>query len=417
VGFSAKTKADVGAQLRPAKASVRMTVPAESAANNPRPLRILEIGANELFAFAVPEQTEFYWTGTKPRGRARRAFGPLRLFASVKRLRRGEFDLLVVHASQYAPWHPRSVLTTLRDWNVRASLGLFGLFAWRCVHLFHDVPMAVVDLGDSSRIGRHNFFLLDRCTAFFKRELPSDNWLAFAKSGYPNFPGRRWRSDEQNRRRVAKLKPISLGHMAPAEVTAAPEKSVDVFFAGETDANSTIRAAGIAELRALEKQGYAVDIAAERLDRPEYLRRMSAAWLAWSPAGLGWDCYRHYEAPLAGSVPLMNYPPIERYRPLRDGEHCVLYPVEACGLIEAARTALADKPRLRKMAAAAAEHVRTHHSFHARAEHVTSTVLGRRLDGSRMAPSGEPSGAGVTSERYSRPLPTAAPPIHLGAAE
>jgi len=354
--------------------------------------------------FAVPDQTEFYWTGPKPRGRARRAFGPLRLIASVKRLRRGEFDLLVVHATQYAPWHPRSILTTLRDWNMRAPLGLFGLLAWRCVHLFHDVPIAVVDLGDSGRIGSHNFFLLDRCKAFFKRELPSDNWLAFAKSGYPNFPGRRWRSDERNRRRVAKLKPISLGYMASAEEMAAPEKAADIFFAGDTDANSTVRAAGIEELRQLEAQGYAVDIATGRLDRPDYLRRMAAAWLAWSPAGLGWDCYRHYEAPLAGSLPLMNYPAIERYRPLRDGEHCVLYAVEPGGLSQAARGALADKPRLRKMAAAAAEHVRTYHSFYARAEHVTSTVLGRRLDGSWI-------------EREARPVPAAASPIHLGAAE
>ena len=75
-----------------------------------------------------------------------------------------------------------------------------------------------------------------------------------------------------------------------------------------------------------------------------------------------------------------------RDRPLRDGEHCVLYNPEPGGLIEAARSALADKPRLRKMAQAAGDHVREHHSFYARAEHIASTVLGRRLDGRWIEP-------------------------------
>ena len=108
--------------------------------------------------------------------------------------------------------------------------------------------------------------------------------------------------------------------------------------------------------------------------------------LAWSPAGFGWDCGRHYEAPLVNTVPLINYPTIMRHGPLLDGEHCVLYGVEPGGLAQAARAALADKPRLRRIAAQAAAHVRRHHSWQARAEHVVVTVLGRRLDGSRVPP-------------------------------
>ncbi len=351
-----------------------------------RPLRILEIGASKLFILAVPEQTEFYWTGTKPRGEAKRAFGPFRMIRSLIRLRRREFDLLVAHATQYAPWHPRSILTALRDWNILSPLGLLAIFAWRFIHLFHNVPIAVVDLGDSCHVGRHNFFLLDSCKAFFKRELPSDHWLAFCKPGYPNFPGRRWRSKERNRRRVGKLKPISLGPVSFPENVLSPVKKVDIFFAGDAAFSSTARVSGLNELQALAEEGYIVDIPAEPLTHQEFLQRMSAAWLAWSPGGLGWDCYRHYEAPLAGSLPLMNYPAIMRHRPLRDGEHCVLYGVERGGLVQAARSALADKPRLCEMAKSAAEHVREHHNPYARAEHVASTVLGRRLDGSRIKP-------------------------------
>jgi hypothetical protein len=113
---------------------------------------------------------------------------------------------------------------------------------------------------------------------------------------------------------------------------------------------------------------------------------MSAAWLAWSPAGLGWDCSRHYEAALVGSVPLMNYPTIMRYCPLLDGEHCVLYRAEPGGLIEVARSALADKRRMRKMAQAAREHVREHHTICARAQHIACMVVGRGLDGRCIEP-------------------------------
>ncbi len=206
-----------------------MTNSPELSAPGLRPLRILEIGAHEVFVSAVGEQTEFYWTGIKPRGLAHRALGPIRMIRSLMKLRRREFDLLVVHATDYPPWHPRSILTTLRDWNIQAPLGLFAIFAWRFVHLFHDVPIAVVDLSDSCLIGSHNFFLMDRCKAFFKRELPSDHWLALCKSTYPKFPGRRWRRKARYRRRIEKLKPISLGTFPLPEVILSSTKEVDIF--------------------------------------------------------------------------------------------------------------------------------------------------------------------------------------------
>jgi hypothetical protein len=109
---------------------------------------------------------------------------------------------------------------------------------------------------------------------------------------------------------------------------------------------------------------------------------LSAAYLAWSPGGYGWDCARHYEAPLAGTVPLMNYPTIVRQSPLRDGEHCILYAPEPGAVASAARAALADKERLLRMARAAQAHVLEHHTLQARAEYVVAGALGRRLDGS-----------------------------------
>jgi hypothetical protein len=155
-----------------------------------------------------------------------------------------------------------------------------------------------------------------------------------------------------------------------------------VFFAGNADPNSTARSDGLPELLALREEGYAIDIATERLPPGEFFRRLSTAWVAWSPGGYGWDCARHYEAPLAGTVPLMNYPTIVRHRPFRDGEHCILYSPEPGALASAVRAAVADKERLLRIARAAQAHVREYHTLQARAEYVVTAALGRRLDGS-----------------------------------
>jgi glycosyltransferase involved in cell wall biosynthesis len=89
---------------------------------------------------------------------------------------------------------------------------------------------------------------------------------------------------------------------------------------------------------------------------------MSAAWLTWSPEGLGWQCFRHYQAPLAFSVPLINEPTIARYRPLIDGVHAFYYqPDDPDSLGRVIRAALADQAQLRTIASAARAHVLANH--------------------------------------------------------
>ena len=125
-----------------------------------RSLRILEIGSDCLFALAVPAQTEFYGTGIGLRGNLRRrfgrfgaitrAFGPVQFIRSLLKLRRGEYDLVVVHAAPFAPWHPRSFLTLLGSWNVLSPLGLFANYARRMVHLVTRYPSSRLILETAS---------------------------------------------------------------------------------------------------------------------------------------------------------------------------------------------------------------------------------------------------------------------------
>ena len=97
----------------------------------------------------------------------------------------------------------------------------------------------------------------------------------------------------------------------------------------------------------------------------------------WSPEGFGWDCFRHYEVPACGSVPLINQPTIERRAPLIAGVHALYYDPEPGGLTRAIQAALADKPALARIAAAGQAHVMAHHTPGALANYVVNSA--RRL--------------------------------------
>src|SRR5690606_12639743 len=129
-------------------------------------------------------------------------------------------------------------------------------------------------------------------------------------------------------RQLHKLRPVSLG-LAPwrvADLPVAPaEKTTDIFFAGTLSPDNRVRQQGAALLARLADEGFRVDHAPDRLERPEYLRRCARAWLVWSPEGKGWQCFRHFEAAAAGSVPVINARPIEMPHPLLPGVHCLHY--------------------------------------------------------------------------------------------
>ena len=108
---------------------------------------------------------------------------------------------------------------------------------------------------------------------------------------------------------------------------------------------------------------------------------MSRAWLAWSPEGFSWECYRTGEAAQCLTVPVVNHPTVERHRPLLQGQHLIQYDIEDDGLGRAVEAALADKERLKQMALAAREHVKTHHTLRALAGHIIETGLSFKKSG------------------------------------
>ncbi len=331
-----------------------------------KPAHILEIGEFSLFKRSIPKETTYIYTGNNPHGAndlEHTSFAPARLPGLLQSLKRGEWDIIIC----YPPARP---LVDCR----RAMGGLPAavariLFRFRTLGTYvtrirAPIPLVVLDFNEMLTVPRPALKLLDKSIVYFKRELPLDPAKALFDV-VPQFrTPKRVLSSKYYSRNVDKLRPISI---AIAEETARlalatrPEKSVDIFFAGSVS-NSTIRQRGFAQLQKLAELDYSIDICEGGLPRAEYLERCARAWLTWSPEGFGWECFRHYEASLCRSVPVISPPNILRYQPLLDGVHALTYPVEGDGLTAVVTKALQDKSKLTAMAQQAREHVIRHHT-------------------------------------------------------
>jgi hypothetical protein len=337
-------------------------------------MRILEIGECPYVSTFLPGRADFYSVA--------RTAGPekrltlRRILLLEKRLKKGDYDFVVYHvaAKVVAPRH-----RNMPAWRTLLEL-LSGLFRFYKVswHFFHhrlmgtETPLVVLDRQDVPRITETESRWLDRCRFWFMRELPPNHMSLFLnmnrRCGDVVNIGRQ----ESLRRNFDKIEPFGLGFdpdlIDRAQVEPG-EKLHDIFYAGASH-TSTVRQRGLGELRVLKERGWRVYVPEERLTGEDFLRACARSWLVWSPEGQGWDCYRHYEALMLNSVPLINLPTTEHLWPLQHGEHCLHYRPEAGGLIDAVESALKDRERLTKIAKRGRAHVLKHHSHVELVRHV-----------------------------------------------
>lgn len=308
--------------------------------------RVLEISRVPLFKRCLPRETTWFSLGASliagDEGCESERFTARRAWRLVRELRAGAYDLVILPAVDigyaYDPGRLKRWLRRLVRVAASTRLAatvLEAVFRWsRNVVVFEDVS-------DLPTLSYEVCALVPGFLAYFKRE---------ADPARTPRPGARWEAVN------ARVVPWSLFLPTTDVVPDASQKTSDVFFAGHC--HNAVRQRGLPQLRRLEARGCRVDVPAERLDYREYMARMAAAWLVWSPEGYGWDCYRHYEAAFAGAVPVINRPAPGRVPPYEDGAQCFYYPPEDDrALEETVLHALADKERLRTMAAAARERV------------------------------------------------------------
>jgi hypothetical protein len=297
-------------------------------------------------------------------------------------IREGRYNLVVSCSNPEPVWRAdRGVAANLFKFIGRLlgapnSLG-FYLIPWMLAE--SGLPLAVFDGEDNTIIARKNWRLLKRATCYFKTQSPRNPYKAFLFQDKRNDCLFNIVRQPQYAALAEKLQPCSVG-ITLAENggdLSGAEKQTDVFFAGAAHPSST-RFEGVRHLEELREEGYRIDlhVTAEGenpLPRPEFRRRCAEAWLVWSPEGADGD--RAYEAPVTGSVPLLNLPEVRRYRPLLDGVHGFYYGVEGDDIKRAVRLALQDKERLRQMAREGDALVREFHTHRALADYMIAETL------------------------------------------
>ena len=270
--------------------------------------------------------------------------------------RAGRYDLIVAYLPLYSPWHPRHGFRSLASdplhpW--RALTRVFGVSWLRLVQC--PVPLVAVDFNDHFGIRRPGFFLLDKADVVFKRELPADRWQVLAGSAHPALPTRRIRSQSA----LAAAAGKAASHCAAARRASILRRSGRVSFRKRRRISSSAATPppthgcgepGLATLQGARGSRYSRRHPGHaRCRAQEFYRRMSRAWLAWSPSGFGWECYRTDEAAQCLTVPVVNHPTIERHRPLLQG--AAPDPVRH----RRRRTGACDRGRARRQGAAQAD--------------------------------------------------------------
>ncbi len=315
------------------------------------PMRILEVTRSGFFKALQPDKTCWIRWGaplTADEPHRPDGFGFSALAAILRRVRKEAFDLVVLPAIHPEhrfdePWHKlaaKSVLQTAARSPVSSAIVDCLVGSRRHV---------IVDIADHRCLCETTRRLFPRNTLYFKRELDLD------------------RVTEPDR-----IRPFSL--FVPNEDRIPPprEKDIDVFFAG--DLCNGIRRHAVETVRSLSGRGLRVFTPSTPLPYPEYIAVLARSWLVLSPEGHGWDCYRHYEAGFAGSVPVINRPNHRRPLFLRDGVHCFYYEPGQGALAELLLAMLANKDRLTRMAAAGRQHVLANHTRSALARYMLQEI-------------------------------------------
>jgi hypothetical protein len=343
-------------------------------------VRILEIGKSCLFKKVYPENTTWLQPNVSLFTKFQMSLAPpfvsRNLIPEIRqRLRDGYYHLIVYLPPGVPTNAPKK---SNPRWSTGQKIEQRSLSHKIVTLLLGDAmttPLAVLDMEDTDAIDPRNLFLFDRCKAYFKREMPSDPVSLLRLADFTT-ESAVFGTSRFAERLLAKLRPISLG-LSRVRIAAAPaviaEKTTDIFFAGSVKGRP-VREQGLPYLRSLASKGIRVE-ESRGFPLEEYMRRCACAWLVWSPEGLGRDCFRHYEAPLCHSVPIINRAPVNRYRPLVEGVHCFYYDPFGDDLARVILNGLRDKPRLLTMAQAGHEHVLEHHTHEALCRYIMEKVL------------------------------------------
>ncbi len=320
-------------------------------------MRILEISRSGFFKALQPDSTRWIRWGsalTADEPHRPEAFASSTIASALWHIRNETYDLIVlpaIHPDHRFDQPPLKLVA-------KSMLRAFGRSpaSSRLLNrlIIGSNRHAIVDVRDERNLCETTIRLFPRNTLYFKRELDLDRI-----------------TDPQA---LDRIRPLSL--FVPDERRLPPPRGtdIDIFFAGALC--NRIRTDALEAAHSLSAHGLRVATPCTPLPYPEFMAALARSWLVLSPEGHGWDCYRHYEACLAGSVPVISRPRYHRRLYLEDGVHCFYYDADRASLADQLRALLVDKGRLVRMAEAGRRHVLANHTRSAVARYMLKEILG-----------------------------------------
>jgi hypothetical protein len=322
-----------------------------------------DVYAEELF-LKNPKYDFEIVSGDRSSRRSEHAASWGRLLSLRRRLRAGEFDLVISSPIQNSAWpRPKQFATCLaqafRYFTYKHRMLDSYWAAWLVAG--SHVPLAVVDFLDTSYVLPKDYPLLRAATLYFKINLFF--WARRSLMPLETFFGQR---------RVIsfapKLRPLTNGvrkSRIPEKARPMRERDIDICFTGNVVAHRSlddvnpfselmqnpIRQA-IYERTERLKERYKVFCRNGRVEPEEYLELLQRSKLMVCTESFGCETWRHYEASAAGAVPLINWPYATNYMPLEPEVHAIYFSLIGDDFERTVTKALADPAKLEEISVA-----------------------------------------------------------------
>jgi hypothetical protein len=299
-----------------------------------------------------------------------------RLFDLRRRLRRGEFDLVLCSPVQNTPWLPRYRGRGTRLGNALRFLtykrGM--LDSWWVPWLMArgaggTVPLAVIDFLDTSFVLPKDFPLLEVATLYYKLNLYF--WPRRSLMPLEALFGRRRVTPL-----LPKLRPMTNGvprRLIPDTVRPMAERDIDILFTGTTVPNrgpedpdpfldltyNPIRR-DIYERCVKLKDRYRVYALDGLVPKEEYRELLQRSRLVVCTESFGCETYRHNDVAASGAIPLVNWMYATNHLPFEPDVHAVYFSMIGGDFERVVARALADPAKLEEIARAARDLVVNH---------------------------------------------------------
>jgi hypothetical protein len=314
-----------------------------------------------------------------------------RLFDLRRRLRRGEFDLVLCSPVQNTPWLPRYRGLGTRLGNaLRFLIYKRGMLdSWwvpwlmaRCAG--GTVPLAVIDFLDTSFVLPKDFPLLEVATLYYKLNLYF--WPRRSLMPLEALFGRRHVTPL-----LPKLRPMTNGvprRLIPDTVRPMAERDIDILFTGTTIPNrgpedpdpfldltyNPIRR-DIYERCVKLKDRFRVFAVDGLVPKEEYRELLQRARLVVCTESFGCETYRHNDVAASGAIPLVNWMYATNHLPFEPDVHAIYFSMIGGDFERVVARALADPAKLEAIARAARDLVVNHKERQIFGDYVIREVL------------------------------------------